>query len=110
MPQVQGHGEVLKENLLTLQNITTAGWHFSANMICDASTQSPFKQYIYRALYSMCSPTVYAEKRFTMFTSEMLSMLSTCTSMPTGMADPADQKTKHTAVMFRITAMPLKST
>ncbi len=30
-----------------------------------------------------------------MFTSEMPSILSTCTSMPTGMADPTEQKTKY---------------
>lgn len=70
----------------------TAGWHFSTIQA--------------KHLYT----TIYAEETFTMFTSEMLSMLSTCTSMPTGMAEPAEQKTQHAAVMCRITAMPLKST
>jgi len=36
-----------------------------------------------------------------MFTSEMLSILSTCTSMPTGMADPAEQKTQYICILVQ---------
>lgn len=43
-------------------------------------------------------PSCYLYKKrmwtFTMFTSEMLSILSTCTSMPTGMAEPTEQNTQ----------------
>lgn len=70
VPQVQSHGEVLEK-------------------IQKETQQRPQT----RQLYNVGGLSAGNAEARTMFTSDMLSMLSTWTSMPTGIAEPAkDQR------------------
>lgn len=74
VPQIEGHSKVLKAN---------SDSHYSR------------ESFTYRHWTEELFQTRKTMRAFTMLTSEMLSKLSTWTSMPTGIAEPTHQDNRH---------------